>query len=429
MCQVIFKYSLLPELAPLPMNDSNIIRSDDLRAENRHRILRTLRKYGPLSRAEVGAKTGLSQAALSTLLGLMSQQGIVTSTTRSGTQNKRGRPQTTIALREDAGLALSVALTIDRLTICAIDYAGNTFSSVEFTSETVRLDAKELNEFVVTSIKTVLDNYPDTQLKAISFGFQGATDSGLGELLWSPILSIQTVPIGDTLLKAFDVPVSVNNDCGLIAAALHHDEHDTLGNSFATILLSHGVGMGLYLSGQAFSGAQSSALELGHIPFIENGAPCRCGKHGCIEAYAADYGILRTAEGDKQTFNPDHEISTESIQTLITRAKNNEPRAIEAFAMAGRAIGAGLVSVFTLFDPIPIALVGHESDAIELMRPEIDAALRTVRRSPENLSDLLHCYSLDTPLLRQGLRMDALSIVDREFANTTEPSRTEPRTA
>jgi len=402
------------------MNVTNIIRSDDLRAENRHRILRTLRQGGALSRAEVGRITGLSQAALSTLLGLMSDQGIVTSTTAPSEKIRRGRPQTTIALRADAARSLTVSLIIDQLTISIIDYAGVTVSSNNKMVETTKLSEMQLNELIIKGIRNELKKFPDNQLTAISFGFQGATDSIIGELLWSPIISVERIPIAQTLHNEFNVPVSVNNDCGLIAASLYNSEKQILGESFATILLSHGIGMGLYLSGQAFSGAQSSALEIGHITFIKDGALCRCGKRGCIEAYASDYGILRSAQGDQHSPIPSQAVNKDTFQTLIAAANNKEPYAVEAFAMAGRAIGAGLVSVFTLFDPIPVALVGHNADAVELMRPEIDKAVKTMRRSPGDFSELLHLYKQDTPLLLDGLRIDALSIVDREFASATE---------
>ena len=402
------------------MNDSTIMRSDDLRAENRHRILRTLRKEGALSRAEVGKITGLSQAALSTLLGLMSDQGIVTSTTAPSDKIRRGRPQTSIALRADAALSITVSLIIDQLTICAIDYAGDTVSTSNQMVETTTLSEKQLNKLIINGIHKELKKFPDAQLTAISFGFQGATDSALGELLWSPIIAIERVPVAQTLRTEFGVPVSVNNDCSLIAASLYNNETESLGESFATILLSHGIGMGLYLSGQVFSGAQSSALEIGHIPFIKDGANCRCGKRGCIEAYAADYGILRNAQDDQTSPIPSKEVNPEIFQALVTAAHNNEPHAVEAFKMAGKAIGAGLVSVFTLFDPIPVALVGHNTEAVELMRPEIDKAIMNMRRSPSDIAHLLHLYKQDTPLLLDGLRIDALAIVDRELANATE---------
>jgi len=372
------------------MSGPQILRSNDLRAENRHRVIRALRKEGPLSRAKVGKITGLSQASLSNLLGIMSEEGIVTSQSRSGGANTRpGRPQTLVALSSEGGICITIALRVSTLIISVSDYSG-------------------------------ISDHPGKQLRAISLGFQGVTDSQTGELLWSPVFLADRVPISKKIQKQFDVQVSVNNDCALIATALHRSEKAKLGDSFAAVLFSHGIGMGAYLSGQPFYGAQSSALELGHIQFKKDGAMCRCGKHGCIEAYAADYGISRTATGSHASTTPVENISDEELQALIAAAIQGESAAVNAFKLAGQAIGSGLATFFNLFDPMPIALVGHDSEAIRLMSEDIQEALSSVSRRPVDYSSLLHSYNSEMPLLLEGLAMSALAIADRELANLAD---------
>jgi len=333
------------------------MRSNDLRAENRHRILQSLRKQGPLTRAQIGKLTGLSQAALSAQFGIMIEQGITTSETTTAEVLKRGRPKTTVALNPEAATVVTVALTIDQLRFSVVNYAGETLSQ---------------------------------KLAAIGIGFQGVTDADYGELLWSPILSINKVPISAMLKKRFSVPVSVNNDCGLIAKALYTREKETLGNSFAAVLFSHGIGLGLYLSGKPFTGAQSSALELGH----------------------ARRPILS---------NPSNLIDTETFDQL-TRSATNDQQQKAAFEMAGKAIGFGLATVFTLLDTLPVALIGHKTNAINLMMADIENELKAHARSTNGAAPVLHCYDDETPLLLDGLVLESMALVDRVFADTEEDS-------
>ena len=68
-------------------------------------------------------------------------------------------------------------------------------------------------------------------------------------------------------------------------------------NDFIAILLSHGIGMGMVLRGELFTGTQSSGGEFGHMIHRPGGALCRCGRRGCIEAYAGNYAIWRNAQG------------------------------------------------------------------------------------------------------------------------------------
>lgn len=404
------------------MNYPKKMRTDDLRTQNRHLVLNTLRSEGSLSRAEIGKLTGLSQAALSTLFVLMTEQGIVTSETANKPVQKRGRPRTTITLDASASRVVTVALTINNLSFNLVDYGGKTLNQTDKKIDTKKITKNKLVQTICDGIEAICANHQRDNLHAICIGFQGVTDSASGVLLWSPILSVEEIPVRSLLNERFNVPVIVNNDCGLIANALHKQEADKLGDSFATVLFSHGIGLGLYLGGSAFTGAQSSALELGHVCFERNGALCRCGKKGCIEAYAADYGIFRAASKLPKHEIPTGKITNAKLTAIINAASNHGSAEQQAFEQAGKAIGFGLATVFTLLDPLPVALVGHNTDAVNLMRNEIASELSTLSRGPENYSTLVHCYSQDKALLHDGLIIEALELVDRVHAEIPEDS-------
>ncbi len=409
----------------LDQNKTNIMRTDDLRTENRHRILRTIRSQGPLSRAKIGQQTGLSQASLSILFGLMTEQGIVCSDSKNETDQKRGRPRTTITLHANAAAAVTVALTIDLLSFSIVNYAGKTLRQTEIAVDSRSLSEKQLVQKIESGIKAILKQGKYAQLKAISLAYQGVTDVASGELLWSPILSIENVKIANHLNKIFNVPIHVNNDCGLIARALHNRNIAGLGDSFAAVLYTCGIGLGLYISGEPFIGPYSSALELGHIQYQKDGALCRCGKRGCIEAYSADYGIVRSAKKLAVDEIPDASIGNEVLTQLTEVAKNNGEQEKIAFQTAGKAIGFGLSTLFTLFDAMPVAMVGLNQDAVDLMRGDIANALETVGHSRTEYVNALHCFENAKELLHEGLVIDAMAVIDREFAEITEESAME----
>ena len=395
-----------------------IIRSDDLRAENRHRLLSTLRADGPSSRTHLGDSSGLSQAALSNLLGDMIEQGIVMSSNNNSTgEVKRGRPQSTISLNPLAGLGIALALTNDRCVVCATDYSGQLNYTHELRLDTKTADQASLLQTFTDQIERALHQHKELPLRAISVGFQGVTDPVQGEFLWSPIISLQKLPVAEVLREYFDVPVAVNNDCLLIAKALHKAQGEVLTQNFSTVLLSCGVGMGLYLSGEPFTGIKSSGLELGHIEYIANGARCRCGKLGCIEAYASDYGLLRAAAGGAEQDQVLGFVTDKEIASLCRKARQGDAKIVEAFATAGRAIGHGLSSVFSLFDPMPVALVGRRTEMFEFMRDDIIDSLASSGRERLDFSNLINMYDNDDSLLQQGLHLDAMANIDKQFAH------------
>ncbi len=127
----------------------------------------------------------------------------------------------------------------------------------------------------------------------------------------------------------------MHNDCRLIAQALSRSHADLLGDTFATVLFSHGVGLGLYLNGRPFAGTRSSAMEIGHLRYESGGALCRCGRRGCIEAYAADYGIERLASGLPIDHTPAGRVADSSMDALIAAAQAGDKTVSQSFVTAG----------------------------------------------------------------------------------------------
>lgn len=398
------------------MTDTPVIRSGELRARNRHRLLKTLRRHGICSRNDLGKLTGLSQASISMLSTQLIDEGVVqVDKPKSDAAKARGRPQNALMLAPDACSVVTTSLSIDRLTVCLSDYAGQCLAAHKHTLDTRAMTGQELIDAFISTIDVMI-----TEMQAspstISVAFQGVTENQTGEFLWSPIIKARHVPVGSRLQSHFGIPVSVQHDCRLIADALHDQHHDTLGNSFAAVLFSHGVGMGLYLGGSAFSGTRSSGLELGHLLYRSDGALCRCGRHGCIEAYAADYAIARSVQGESAASHPVGRVPKTQMSDIIRSAEANDAAACKAFASAGEAVGYGLASLFTLFDPMPVALIGRSDAAFSLMKTGLENGIQLAGPESPGVEHDIQFFNDYEPLLQHGLVLDALNSVDRKLA-------------
>lgn len=401
------------------MTKEPIMRSDDLRNQNRRRLLDTLRQEGPSTPSRLAALTGLSPASISTLSGQMAEQGILRSDRYTSELSRplRGRPRSRLSLRPDAGHMLAVTLTIDLIRAHLVDYAGNICDSLQQSLSTRDLNADQLMQAVYLGLDTLRDRNPDMQLHHIVVGFQGQTEHATGRLLWSPVIRERALPMGQLLGDRYHVGATVHNDCRLIAHALQRHHADSLGETFATVLLGHGVGLGLILAGRAFDGTRSSAMEMGHLRYQTEGALCRCGRRGCIEAYAADYGIERSASLTPDGEAPAGRIDHQSMVTVQNAAASGEPQALKAFDTAGSAIAEGLVTVFSLFDSMPVALVGCRQDTFRLLSPSLCQRLEAHLMDDTRVDSLLHCFEEDDSLLIQGLVDTGLTIVDHLMAS------------
>ena len=406
------------------MRSSPIIRSDDLRTENRYRMLSTLRSAGPCTSAQIRSLTGLSAAAVSTLSAQMIDQGILISEREApaGQKIARGRPKSRLSTRPDCAHAVTLSVTIDRMQTKLIDYAGGVLQSDDHVVDTQALSLKSLIAEISQCIERVCKHDSDVELRHIGVAFQGLIEHDTGTLLWSPIIQHQNVPVGQMLQDHFDVDISVNNDCVPISQALHLQHADRLGGTFATALFSYGVGLALYINGQPFAGSRTSALEIGHLCFISEGALCRCGKRGCIEAYTADYAIQRRINNSDDEQLGTGRVTRKVMQGLAAKAEAGDEKSVQAFRDAGAAMGHGLASLFTLLDPMPVALVVRNDDVLVLMRDGIQKSLDTQLQSHVECKSLLHNFEDPAPLLHAGLVHDGLSRIDRKMADQTPDS-------
>ena len=396
-----------------------IARSDDLRPQNRRLLLDALRSRGTLSRTELCSRTGLSAATVSTITSALLAEGILCEgeADPGSATGRRGRPQVALALNPMAATIGVAELAVNSVYAALIDYAGNLVAETGIKLDTLSCGSERLMEAVTELLQQLVSAHPvaGARLKHISLGVQGVTDAAGQTMLWSPITTCRSIPFGASIQQAFSVPVTVANDCSLIAKALRAQYPERYSRDFIAIMLSHGIGMGLFLNDQLFGGIRSSASEFGHMVHEPDGALCRCGRRGCIEAYAGDYAILRAAEGQPSDSPPKSGISGVDIAKLADKARAGSPAERAAFEAAGRAIGYGLASLFVLIDPVPVAFIGSGSDAFDLMEPAVRRAIGRTIVGEAAASIEMECYPSEHPLIRQGCLVTGLGHLDRQL--------------
>lgn len=106
-----------------------------------------------------------------------------------------------------------------------------------------------------------------------------------------------------------------------------------------------GVGGAIVVHGELLRGAHGFAGEIGHLVVDAEGRRCRCGSRGCLEQYAGQAALLRSAEAT-------------GVPDLARRAGTGDPLALAALAEAGRMLGRALSGAVNLLDPEAVVLGG-----------------------------------------------------------------------
>src|SRR3954453_13987592 len=95
-----------------------------LRTANRRHVIETLRTTGSMTRSALARATGMSRTTISTLLGELIEQGIVTKATDGGGARRgAGRPATVVQLDHSAGAAVSIDVGARHLAVAVGDLA------------------------------------------------------------------------------------------------------------------------------------------------------------------------------------------------------------------------------------------------------------------------------------------------------------------
>ena len=399
--------------------------SDLVRRQNRSLILSVLRGQDRMSRTDLSASTGLSPSTVSAITSdLLSQDALLELPELETVGARRGRPQIALALNPAKAQVLSVELQHNHLSVGTCDYSGALLNGLEDRFSTAGCTGDELLERFSRLMHMTLSNARVDNPAAIVVTIQGRTDAQSRNLLSSPIASGRNVYLADYLEKEFGCPVTVANDCSMIAAALRALNPERYGKDCLAVLLAHGIGMGLYLNGRLFTGRRSSAAEFGHMLYRHGGALCRCGARGCIEAYAGDYAIWRSAHGLPEDALPPVELSGLDMRSLAEKARASDGPERRAFKQAAEAIGSGLAGLFALIDPMPIAFVGTGTAAFDIAEPYIRACIAESNSGAFADHFDFEIFESEMPLIRRGAMIVALHTVDEMISSavTTNPS-------
>lgn len=399
----------------------NVSDSDSVRRQNRGLVLAALRLQGPLSRTALAAETGLSHASITAITHDLVSQGIIVDLQQAqkADMRMRGRPATLVGFNRNIGTAALFEIDVNRARLSLVDYGGVLIDRIENPISPATFTSLPPAVFLAERLRFILARNPKEAkaLRRVAISVQGILDKDGDGLKWSPIAHLANRPFVRELEAALDVPVAVYKRGRLLAEgarwldpALHHA-------SVATVFIGSTVAMGMTFRGQIMGRGDEGATEFGHMNHNPNGALCRCGMRGCIEAYAADYGVLRTAYSVPETKPPAPAVPAQEYDGLIARAESGNRAASHAFNLAGKAIGFGLSRMMAVFDPTHILIVGPGARAFHLMQGEIMTALSGALICRINgLPEVVAHIDEKEPIF-QGLLMKTLNEIDQmEFA-------------
>ncbi|WP_455568070.1 ROK family protein, partial [Streptomyces parvus] len=348
------------------------------RRQNLSLVVRADRDVGARAappRAGVAARVGLTRAAVSSLVEQLMDSGFLTESGKTFS-GQAGRPGTALKVARTGPAGLGVEINIDYVSVCVVDLAGT-----GRVRQTEHLDnrgapAEEALARAARLAARTLESAYEQELRPVGAALALPGLVSGGSVRQAPNLGWNEVPAQELFADALAalrpghpaLPVASENEANL--AALAELWFGGLGDvrSFLYLTGEIGVGGALVLNGELLRGAHGFAGEIGHVVVDPAGPECRCGSRGCLEQYAGQAALLRSAgiEGIG---------GASGVLELERRAGAQDPRAVAAVGEAGRMLGRVLSGAVNLVDPDAVVLGGIYRSLMPWLAPPADEEL------------------------------------------------------
>jgi predicted NBD/HSP70 family sugar kinase len=251
-------------------------------------VLRLVRAHGTLSRVELAAATGLTVAAMTTVVRALLGEGLMEEAGSSG--NTGGKPRTLLRIRRAAGYAIGVSIDRHRLRLVLVDFAGGVVGMLPAAESSGAVE--QLSSTIAAETHAIADTYGVRLDDILGVGVAGPGPHHRTGLEVAP------GPYADQWLDAslssaisgqLGIPVMLLNDANAVATGEFGLSLDARSSgTFACVYMGEwGLGSGIVADGQLVLGSNSFAGAIAHVSMDVEGPECFCGSRGCLELYGS----------------------------------------------------------------------------------------------------------------------------------------------
>lgn len=270
-----------------------------IRDINTQLVLTMIQKDGPISRADISKKLGLTKATVSAIVQILLDKQVVQEIGSFDT--KKGRKPILLTFNKTCGYVISIDLSPDYITLLSADLAGENCASRRVENQNDRETILPVLSELITAMIESLPLCP-YGVVGISLGIHGIVHEN--RPVFVPYAPYQDIDFAGVLHQRFKIPVLLENEANL--AALGEWSYSFHSPNMLSISVHSGIGVGIIMDNSLIRGQNGYAGEFGHSIIAVDGRPCPCGNHGCLDQYASERALLsQLAERKGQKISPD----------------------------------------------------------------------------------------------------------------------------
>jgi D-xylose transport system substrate-binding protein len=371
-------------------------RSESVRRANLSAVVQALHVDGPLSRSELGERTGLTRSGIRRLVGELVAAGLVVEA-RGESLGLPGRPSPLVRLDSQGAVVLALEIAVDSLAMAVVGLGGRVIDLVRIDRPRRRSTPDEIVADLSALAAGAAATWRTDALVGIGVAVVGVVRRDDGLVSTAPNLGWRDVPLGRALANSLGThaPVVVANEADL--GALAELRRGAAAGAQDVIFLSGeiGLGGGLIVGGEPLTGVAGYGGEVGHIPVNPlAGARCRCGSVGCWETEVGEDALLGRAGRPPGG-------GSAAVEALLADAAAGDPTALAALTGVGQWLGIGLGGLVNTLNPTLVVFGGYLARLHPFVAATVEEALdRRSLAAPRALVDIVPAaLGVDAPVL------------------------------
>ncbi|SDG15786.1 Sugar kinase of the NBD/HSP70 family, may contain an N-terminal HTH domain [Sinosporangium album] len=233
-----------------------------LRQLNDRAALELLLSIGPLTRAELGERTGLSKVTAGQLLSRLEDQGLVGVVGEQA--GGRGPNAALYGVVPSCAYVAGLEVLPDSVTAAVADITGKIVAEVMVDPTSHHDPVKIVHRSVQRACESA--NVTMSQLRSFVIGTRGVVDPRTGDVRFSFDLPAWHEGVLADLRASLHASVRIENDVNLAALAERSYGAAVAAEDFVLVWAGVGQGLGVMLGGRLHRGLTGGAGEIGWLP-------------------------------------------------------------------------------------------------------------------------------------------------------------------
>jgi predicted NBD/HSP70 family sugar kinase len=345
---------------------------------NEESLVNTLRRSGPLMRADLTRVCGLSKPTVGLGLANLERDGLVRLAGRR--RGERGPSALLYEVNPEVGFVLAVDVGREFVRGALADLVGTVRSRGHRSVHAARSRGL-LSELIGLAAELEKEaGVPRDAITDVVVGSPGVYDRRRGALVLAGGLPGwgQASVVAD-LRRAFGPEMVLENDVNLAALAERDHGHGRGVDTFAFVSVGTGIGMGLVLAGRLHKGAHGIAGEIGFLPMGGEGPVdvSDARRRGTLEAAASAAGVVRAARRHGMR-------GRASARQIFDAAAAGDKAAAAVVAEEAGLVARAVAAVTLVADPDLVVLGGGIGSAPGFAEA-VAAELRLLLPAPPDL--------------------------------------------